>query len=399
MPERSGDNGSRAYPLDPRLYLDERYAPRRAGPGFLQLFYALRPLIPRRLQLALRRAFVPLQRSRVFPAWPIEPVLVEGQYEHLRSRLKESGGELAFVNFWPNGRRFSFILTHDVESEKGIEAIPALLEIERRYGFTSSWNFCAEEYPIPQGLFDELKAAGCEVGLHGLRHDGKLFGSRASFEAALPKIRSYLDDWQVDGFRSPATHRDAGWMAELGCLYDSSFPDTDPFEPMAGGCCSIFPYFLDGIVELPITLVQDHTWFAIMGGRSIEPWTSKSEWIIRHHGLVNLLVHPDYMLTADRLSHYDRFLEFLKEQPGGWHGLAAEVAQWWKLRSELGVDAVERAAESADPALLQPTLALAREQVGRVSFELAQPQRRAARFVRDAALQQDRPAERLRDAP
>ena len=59
-------------------------------------------------------------------------------------------------------------------------------------------------------------------------------------------------------------HRNADWMPELGCLYDSSFPDTYPFEPQAGGCCSIFPFFLGDLVELPITLVQDHTMWEIL---------------------------------------------------------------------------------------------------------------------------------------
>ena len=377
LPESSND-GAAAWPFDPREYLDERYAKRGRLAGVLRAFYALRPLIPRRLQLHLRRLFSRLQRSRAFPAWPIEPVLVEGQYEHLRRRVRSSGEPLPFVNFWPNGRRFAAVLTHDVESERGLEAIPALLEIEQRHGFTSSWNFCAEEYPIPPWLFDDLRAAGCEVGLHGIKHDGKLFASRASFEASLPKIHHYLREWHVDGFRSPATHRNADWMPELGCLYDSSFPDTDPFEPMAGGCCSIFPFFNGDLVELPITLVQDHTLFAILGGRSIAPWTSKSEWIIRHHGLINLIVHPDYALSPDRLAHYDRFLAFLRAQPGGWHANPAEVARWWRIRAGLGLDALEREPANGEPASLQPTLALAREDDGAIGFELVT---RSDRFV------------------
>ncbi len=384
-------------PFDPRHYLYERYAARRRQSAALRLFYAVRPLIPRRVQLAVRRASVPLQRSRRFPAWPIEPVLVEGQYEHLRDRLRQSDGELTFVNFWPNAKRFAFIITHDVESESGIDAIPALLEVERRYGFASSWNFCAEEYPIPSGLFDELRSAGCEVGLHGIRHDGKLFSSRAHFESNLPKIHRYMSDWHVDGFRSPATHRNAEWMAELRCLYDSSFPDTDPFEPMAGGCCSIFPFFFDGMVELPMTLVQDHTLFTILGQRSVSAWIAKSEWIIRHHGLVNLLVHPDYMGTPERVAHYDRFLRFLKGRQDGWHALPAEVAQWWKTRSALAVTGVARADGSQESALLEPTLGQAREQEGEVVFDLAVPERARGRFARDAEPGRVGRTERLRE--
>jgi hypothetical protein len=52
-------------------------------------------------------------------------------------------------------------------------------------------------------------------------------------------------------------------MASLPFEYDSSYPDTDPFEPQPGGCCSWLPYFNGPLVELPITLPQDHTLFVI----------------------------------------------------------------------------------------------------------------------------------------
>jgi hypothetical protein len=330
---------------------------------------------------------VPLQRTSKFPAWPVEPVLVEGHYEHLRERLAQAAeSQIPFVNFWPDGKRFCAVLTHDVETEQGIEAIPRLLEIEQRYGFTSSWNFCAEQYPIPPGVFDTLRTAGCEVGLHGILHDGKLFASRSSFESNLPKIHRYLSDWQVDGFRSPATHRRAEWMPELGCAYDTSFPDTDPFEPVPGGCCSIFPFFIDGVVELPITLVQDHTCFEILGDRSISAWVLKSEWIIRHHGLINLIVHPDYMLTAERLALYEGFLRFLKEQQGGWHALPREVAQWWKTRSTVDVEAIASGAGEAGEDVLapRPTLAFAIEEAGKIAFDVRRPRARRRRFVSEA---------------
>ncbi len=369
MAEPSSAGLRASYPFDPGDYLFERYAARHRLAAPLKLFYLLRPALPRGVQLAMRRACVPLQRSRAFPAWPIEPVLVHGQYEHLRQGLKGTDAGIPFVNFWPDGKRFSFILTHDVESGKGMDGISRLLEIEQRHGLSSSWNFCAEEYPIPDAVFNDLRAAGCEIGLHGIKHDGSLFASRRSFDSNLPKIHRYLSEWHADGFRSPATHRKAEWMPELRCLYDSSFPDTDPFEPMAGGCCSIFPFFMEGMVELPITLVQDHTWFTILGGRSIHPWVSKSEWIIRHHGLINLLVHPDYMLTGDRLELYDRFLRFLTQQHGGWHALPAEVAQWWKRRSLMDNGAPGRRVDTAN-ATLSPTLALAREDSSGIVFDL-----------------------------
>ena len=187
-----------------------------------------------------------------------------------------------------------------------------------------------------------MRAAGCEVGLHGIKHDGKLFGSRAQFEAELPKIHDYLQRWDAVGFRSPATHRNAEWMHELACLYDSSFPDTDPFEPQPGGCCSILPFFFGDVVELPITLVQDHTLWEILRAQSIDLWAEKSEWIIANHGLINLITHPDYLDTPERLALYEEFLGFLAGQPDGWHALPRDVAGWWRVRDGLGCAAGQR---------------------------------------------------------
>jgi peptidoglycan/xylan/chitin deacetylase (PgdA/CDA1 family) len=327
--------------VDPDHYLRERYHEQDGRSPLLSLYYALKPALPRSLQLQLRRAYSRRQARTEFPAWPIEPILVERRNAELRGALARFGAErLPLVNYWPQRRRFAVILTHDVESEAGVRNVRRVMEIERRHGFVSSWNFVAEWYPIERGLFEHIRDSGHEVGLHAIKHDGKLFESRASFEADLPKIHRYLRDWDAVGFRSPATHRNADWMPELGCLYDSSFPDTDPFEPQAGGCCSILPYFLGDLVELPITLVQDHTLWEILRARSVEQWTRKSDWLIANHGLINLITHPDYLDTPERLRMYEEFLVYLAEQEGGWHALPRDVAQWWRTREGLRLEEV-----------------------------------------------------------
>jgi peptidoglycan/xylan/chitin deacetylase (PgdA/CDA1 family) len=322
--------------VEPEHYLRERYQGGRERSALMSAYYAAKPLMPRGLQLALRRAYARRQAQATFPRWPIEPILVEHQQAQLRAQLDAAqAGSVPLVSYWPDGRRFAAILTHDVEGPVGVRNVRRVLEVERRHGFVSSWNFVAEWYPIEDGLFDHVRAMGGEIGLHAIKHDCKLFESRASFEADLPKIHRYLREWGAVGFRSPATHRNAEWMHELGCLYDSSFPDTDPFEPQAGGCCSILPFFLDDLVELPITLVQDHTLFEILRADSIEHWTRKSDWLIEHHGLINLITHPDYLDTPRRLRMYEEFLEYLAAQTGGWHALPREVAAWWRDRAAL----------------------------------------------------------------
>lgn len=357
---------------DPRHYLEERYhGPDAARSRLMAAYYAAKPLLPRRVQIAMRRLYAKRQARADFPAWPIEPLLVERHQADLRAALAESGADrIPTIASWPEGRSFAAILTHDVEGPSGVANVQRVLDIERRHGLRSSWNFVAEWYSIPNGLFEEVRASGCEIGLHGVKHDGRLFESRRSFERELPAIHRYLASWDVAGFRSPATHRNADWMPELGALYDSSFPDTDPFEPQAGGCCSILPYFLGDLVELPITLVQDHTLWEVLRRDSIDLWTEKSDWLIANGGLINLITHPDYLDTPARLRMYEEFLEYLVGQQGGWNALPWEVATWWRTRDDLrlmtdgggvriegdGADRarIEWAVEAADGIAFQP---------------------------------------------
>jgi peptidoglycan/xylan/chitin deacetylase (PgdA/CDA1 family) len=328
--------------------LYERYVSRPRSSPMLTAYYRLKPLLPRRLQIAARRAYARRLRAlheagERFPRWPIEPMLVERREARLRAHLQRPYRDpVVDAGLWPAGHRFAYCLTHDVEGPRGLAAVPRLLEIEAHHGMVSSWNLVADDYEIDPAVVEAIRAAGCEIGLHGLSHDGRLFESRAAFERQLPRIREVLAAWEADGFRSPATHRNADWMPELGCSYDSSFPDTDPFEPQPGGCCSILPYFIGDLVELPITLVQDHTLWEILREPDISLWCRKAAWIASKGGLVTVLVHPDYVVSSERLCQYDELLAFLGALEGGWHALPRDVAHWWRRREARTAPLVER---------------------------------------------------------
>jgi hypothetical protein len=64
--------------FNPEYYLRERYTPqgiaRFAGP-----YYLVKPLLPRSVQMALRRRHARRRAQREFPRWPIEDVLVRHQ--------------------------------------------------------------------------------------------------------------------------------------------------------------------------------------------------------------------------------------------------------------------------------------------------------------------------------
>jgi peptidoglycan/xylan/chitin deacetylase (PgdA/CDA1 family) len=337
--EHSPPLAERLAALTERDLLEERYRPRAEGRSLpMKAYYGVKPLMPRPLQLALRRRYAKRQAQVEFPRWPAEPILVERHRDALRAELdRGESPAVPEIAFWPDGHRFATILTHDVEGPAGVARVRQIIELERRHGLRSSWNFVGDWYPIEPGLLKHVRAEGFEIGLHGIKHDCKLFESRSTFEAELPQIHRRLDEWGAEGFRAPATHRNPDWQEELGARYDSSFPDTDPFEPIAGGCCSILPFFFGEMVELPITLVQDHTLWEILRQDTIDLWTEKGDWIAANGGLINPIVHPDYLDTPARLRMYEEFLEYLAGQSDAWHALPAEVASWWRQRRDLSL--------------------------------------------------------------
>jgi hypothetical protein len=95
--------------------------------------------------------------------------------------------------------------------------------------------------------------------------------------------------------------RNVEWVPELKFEYDSSFPDTDPYEPQPGGCCSIWPYFISNLLELPMTMPQDHTLFEILQHKDISVWKIKADWIEAKGGMVLINVHPDTLEHLHRL--------------------------------------------------------------------------------------------------
>lgn len=324
FPEPADAEGSVA------LWLYEGYVDDRQG-WKRRLYYALKPVIPRPIQIALRQRYVSVQAAATFPAWPVEPILTVKVDAYLRALLRERDG-LHRIAYWPGNARGAFVITHDVEWDTGLRRAPAIAALERELGFSSCWNLVPERYPIDWGIVDELRAGGFEIGLHGLKHDGRLFQSKRIFGERLRAMHDYARRWGAEGFRSPSTLRNAAWMTAMEFSYDSSFPDTDPYEPQTGGCCSPWPYFLGSMVELPLTLPQDHTLFEILQHRDIGVWREKMEWLLVHGGIAVLNIHPDYMLTEERLGYYRDMLQYIRTLQGVWHVQPREAARWWRDR-------------------------------------------------------------------
>ena len=322
--------------------------------------------MPRRLQIAMRRAFSHVQARTGFPRWPVEPSLHDLTDLVLQRVADAAGAPVPYIASWPRGRSWALILTHDVETALGRDAIDVVAAVEKTAGYRSSWNLVPERYRVEDGLVEHLKAIGCEVGVHGLRHDGRDLESIRTLEVRLSAIRRWAGRWGAVGFRSPATHRVWEWMPKLGFDYDTSYPDTDPYEPMAGGCCSWLPFFNQGMVELPITLPQDHTLFVILRRRDESLWLEKAELLRAKGGMALALTHPDYMLEAGRLHSYARFLKAFRDDPTVWRPLPREAAEWWRRRAATSLRLVDGRWQASGPAEDEVAIAFARPVVADV---------------------------------
>src|SRR5262249_34821915 len=151
--------------------------------------------LPRLVTNLLRRRYRRRQEETFALGWPVEDRFVR----FLHSALNY----LQAPNFWPEGARYAFALTHDVERASGLGFVRAVADLDEKYGFRSSFNLVAEGYRVDRGLLHDLRQRGFEIGIHGLRHDGSLFASRRNFDTAVPKLNRYLHEWDAVGFRAP----------------------------------------------------------------------------------------------------------------------------------------------------------------------------------------------------
>lgn len=321
-----------------RRYLLEEYLSEheRRPAAMLAFYYSIKNFIPVGLRHRINAIAVRARKPLDFPHWPCETALVDLWRDWLGQSLHALEIEDApHIGFWPDGNRCSIVLTHDVESPFGLDHIRHMTDVEEKYGFKSALNFPLNQYRIDWRTLDDLKRRGFEFGAHGLAHDGRLFRSERDFTELAPVLERYALEQGFRGFRSPSTLRRAEWIERLNFDFDCSFSDTDPYEPQPGGSCSVFPFFLGKIVELPYTLPQDHTLIHLLRREPLPVWTAKSDWIASIGGMILTLTHPDYSGVEPHLSAYEELLKRFNDIPDAWRSMPSEVASWWRQRSRL----------------------------------------------------------------
>jgi glycosyltransferase involved in cell wall biosynthesis len=293
------------------------------------VYYWVKPGIPLRVRLALRRILANRLRRTCINTWPINEAAC-------KVPARWPG--------WPERKKFAFALTHDVEGTEGLDRCRELADLEIQLGFRSAFNFVPEgTYRVPESQREFLTANGFEVGVHDLHHDGTLYRSWEHFRSEVAIINRYVKQWGAVGFRSGFMRHNLKWLDEVNVLYDSSTFDTDPFEPQPDGAETIFPFWVSqdeqyGFVEIPYTLPQDSTLFLVLKENSIDVWKRKLDWVAQKGGLALVNVHPDYMSFNGQQSVgeynsqlYRDLLEYASKRYAEqcWFALPKEVAQYF----------------------------------------------------------------------
>ena len=305
-----------------------------------RVYYYFRPMLGDSLRKSLQRLFLRGWDKLPFPRWPVD-TSVEDILERLlllamKSRRLDS---IPFIWFWPDGAHSSAMVTHDVETTAGVSFIPSLLDIDDSFDIKTSFQLVPEErYPLSKDLLGAIRERQCEINVHGLNHDGNLFRDRATFLKQAKWINRYIQDFGAEGFRSACMYRKMDWYEELNISYDMSAPTVAHLEPQRGGCCTVFPYFVGQILELPLTTIQDYSLFHILRDYSIELWKKQIELITKKNGLMSFIVHPDYLLTERSCSVYKTLLTYLshmRREKNIWIARPGDVNRWWRERDAM----------------------------------------------------------------
>lgn len=340
--------GRICLPFDPSAIIDnlrcERYVEDwrqdSALSGLAEIYYWLRPLFPVSVRRHLQQIYLRDWKKIPFPRWPVDTSVDSLLEQLLLLSIRASGAEeIPFIWFWPDGAQACAIMTHDVETAAGRDFCHTLMDIDDSFGIKASFQVIPEErYRVDQRFLSLIRDRGFEVVVHDLNHDGHLYKSRTQFLERASRINAYGRDFKARGFRAGVLYRKQLWYDALEFEYDMSVPNVAHLDPQRGGCCTVMPYFIGNLVELPVTAAQDYTLFNILNEYSTNLWEQQIQLIMEKHGLMSFVVHPDYVIGARERRVFEGVLNLLvglRESKRVWITTPGEVNDWWRQRAQM----------------------------------------------------------------
>jgi hypothetical protein len=342
-----------------------------------KIYYLVREWLPVWLRRQLQKIYLRSWRELPFPGWPVDFTVDNLHDELLRLFMEKSGTKkVPFIWFWPEGASGCLIMTHDVETSAGRDFTPALIDLDESYGIKASYQVVPEErYEVPEDYVQHIRAHGCEFNIHDLSHDGQLYQRRDIFLQRAKRINEYNKKYNARGFRAGVMYRDLDWYEAYDFSYDMSVPNVAHLEPQRGGCCTVMPFLVGKILELPLTTTQDYSLFYILNDHSIDLWKTQLDLVRQRNGLMSFIAHPDYLINRKNRRVYETLLKYLRQmvtRENIWAALPEDVDRWWRARSQMKVVSRDGGWEIEGPEKERARLAYAVLDGGRVKYELTE---------------------------
>lgn len=247
-----------------------------------------------------------------FPRWPLD-LSVDFLEDYLTRQPSFLSGQPTPV-----------ILTHDLDSAEGLANLATwFLDVEEAVGAQSTNYIVPCAWPIDHGLLVEVKQRGHLVGIHGFDHSNWTpFAPPGERRRRLEAARPLVERYEVTGYRAPSLLRTRELVRDLAQWYahDSSMPTSGGLFPVPNnGCASARPFWLEDLVELPVTLPRDGSLrFLGHAPRQIaDLWISCADLIARSGGVVVLLTHCEAGFSGNppMRDAYCRFIDHVASSP------------------------------------------------------------------------------------
>jgi peptidoglycan/xylan/chitin deacetylase (PgdA/CDA1 family) len=359
----------------------ERYANKPMGSranAVRHAYYLARPLMPVPVRKWLQKARLKGWHDIAFPRWPVDTTVESLMERLLGLAIQRNGGEsVPFIWFWPEGKSACAIMTHDVEERPGVEYCSRLMDINESFQVPASFQVVPEErYVVTERFLESIRKRGFEVCVHDLNHDGRLYWDLQEFKRRAAKINRYAKEWGARGFRAGILYRNQAWFEDLEVEFEMSVPNVAHLDPQRGGCCTVMPYFVGKILEMPVTAIQDYSLFNILNDYSTDLWERQIGAILAKHGLVSIITHPDYLMGHKREEVYKSLLAIyckIRRDRNVWMPLPGEVNRWWRQRSQMRLVQQEGAWRVEGPGSERAVVAAASLEGDRMRYSLVNP--------------------------
>ncbi len=351
-----------------------------------RFYYFLRPILPIEIRKHLQKMRLNGWRQLNFPHWPVDRS-VDNLFEQLLvgSIQASQAQSIPFIWFWPDDASSCAIMTHDVESKSGRDFCSTLMDINDSFGVPASFQIVPESrYPVSAAFLKSIRERGFVVNVQDLNHDGRLFQSQREFLERAAKINAYAQEYGAEGFRAAILYRNERWFEALKFSYDMSVPNVAHLDPQRGGCCTVMPYFIGDILELPVTMTQDYSLFHILGDYSIDLWKDQIRLIMEKHGLMSFIVHPDYVIGHRERRVYETLLAYLvtlRNEQNVWIATSSEVNLWWRQRNAMKLISAGNGWNIHGEGSQRARIAYATETDGKLTYSFGPRQNGAQRTV------------------